>query len=441
MEDAFLRDREADEAEAPKPSESKPAETKPGPEAAKPRKARPKRRIGRWLLILALIAAGAALAAWRLGWFAEEAPSYLTAPARRGDIEETVLATGVVKPSKLVAAGAQASGRILSVDVALGQKVKAGDQIAQIDSVTQENALRTAGASLAQIRAQRVEKEALLVQAELTLARQQRMAARNAVAQSELEAAEADAKSIRAQIDALDAQIEEAEVAVETAKANLGYTKITAPIDGTVLAIVTQAGTTVNASQSTPTIAVLGQLDVMTVRAEISEADIVKVAPGQPIWFTVLGAPERRFEATLGSIEPAPESITNDSALGSSSASSSSTEAIYYIGVFDADNADGTLRTYMTAEVHIVLGRAENALLIPASALGRRGKDGRASVRVLKPDGQVERRKIKTGLTDKIDVEVLDGLEEGERVVTGSRAASGSGSGNGSGRRSTRIRF
>src|SRR3546814_14185966 len=96
------------------------------------------------------------------------------------------------------------------------------------------------------------------------------MVAQNAVSQADYEAAEAAVSTTRAQIEALEAQIVEAEVAVEIARVNLGYTRITAPIDGTVLAIVTQEGQTVNASQSAPTIIVLGQIDIIPARAEIS---------------------------------------------------------------------------------------------------------------------------------------------------------------------------
>src|SRR3546814_13405306 len=138
------------------------------------------------------------------------------------------------------------------------------------------------------------------------------MVAQNAVSQADYEAAEAAVATTRAQIEALEAQIVEAEVAVEIARVNLGYTRITAPIDGTVLAIVTQEGQTVNASQSAPTIIVLGQIDIMTVRAEISEADIVHVRPGQAVTFTILGDPDPRYEATRGRHEPAPESTPRD---------------------------------------------------------------------------------------------------------------------------------
>lgn len=400
-----------------------PAPKAPASDAATAR-ARPRRRIWRWMLALLILGLGA----YAYTRYAAPKPStsLMSAPVVRGKVEETVLASGTLKPARLVAVGSQASGRILSLKVKLGQKVKAGDLIAQIDSVTQENALRTAEASLANMRAQKAEKEATLVLNQQTLTRQRTMVAQRAVSQADYEAADAQVKVTRAQLAALDAQIISAQVAVETARANLGYTRITAPVDGTVLALVAQEGQTVNASQSAPTIVILGQLDVMTVRAEISEADIVKVAPGMPLWFTVVGAPDERYEGRLEFIEPAPESIKSDSSFAtstsssSSSSSSTSSSAIYYIGVFDVPNPKGRLRTYMTAEVHIVLGQATDVLTVPAAALERAGRGYR--VRVLNPDGTTERRRVEVGLNDKVTAEIRSGLSEGEKVVTGEAA-------------------
>jgi len=370
------------------------------------------------LLIIALIVLAGAGYTYRSSFMGAKAPSIMTAVVSTGTVEETVLATGTLKPSKLVAVGAQASGRVTALKVALGQQVAKGDLIAEIDSVSQENALRTARASLAKIRAQRVEKEASLLLAEQTLARQKSMLEKKAVSQADFETAEATVKTTRAQIDALDASIIEAEVAVSTAEANLGYTQITAPIDGTVLAVVTQEGQTVNAAQSAPTIVIMGQLDVMTIRAEISEADIVRVNAGQPVHFTILSDPDRRYDATLASIEPAPESIRSDSSFSSSSSGSSSSSAIYYNGIFNVPNEDGRLRTYMTAQVHIVLGRAEDALTVPSAALGLRNADGSYSVRVVEGD-RIVPRKVVIGLNDKVIAEVLSGLAKGDKVVTG----------------------
>lgn len=388
-------------------------------------------RIVAVLAALALAGAGG-YQVWQ-HYFTTPAPLLLTAKVTRGDVEETVLASGILKPSRLVAVGAQVSGRITAVAVALGQQVKAGDLIAGIDSVTQENALKIAEAALASTRAQRRERETTLALNEQTLERYRQMLERRAVSQSDYDNAAAAVTITRAQIEALDAQIAQGEVGIRTAQANLGYTRITAPIDGTVLSIVSQEGQTVNANQSTPTIVILGQLDTMTVRAEISEADIVKVREGQALWFTILGEPQTRYDAVLRSIEPAPESIRSDSSIAAttSGSSSASTGAIYYNGLFDVPNPDGRLRTYMTAQVNIVLGRAEGVLTIPAAALGPRDADGFHSVRVPGADGQVARRKVRIGLNDKVTAQVLEGLAEGDLVVTGQGTAGQSGSGSG----------
>ena len=371
-------------------------------------------------------------------YFVEQQPSFITARVTRGNVEETVLASGTLKPARLVAVGSQVSGRITSVKVALGQVVSEGDLIAEIDSVTQANALRTAEATVANRRAQLEERQATLTLNQQILARQEQMLSRNAISRADYESAIAAVAQSRAQIAALQAELTSGQVAIETAQANLDYTKITAPIEGTVLAIVSQEGQTVNATQSTPTIVILGQLDTMIVRAEISEADVGKVKPGQEVWFTTMGDTATRYDAVLESIEPAPESIRNDPTIassGGSGTSSSSSEAIYYNGVFRVPNPDGRLRTYMTAQVNIVLGSAKDVLTIPSSALGAQSEDGRYSVRILGRDGTIAQRPIETGLNDKVRVEIRSGLDEGDRVVTGSGSSGVRPSGGFGGRR------
>jgi macrolide-specific efflux system membrane fusion protein len=377
-------------------------------------------------LALAVAAIGAGVWWWSVPKEGASAAAVLTTPVTRGDLEETVLATGILKPAKLVAVGAQVSGRVVDLAVDLGQTIKEGDLVAEIESTTQRNDLRTAQAAVDNLRAQRAEKEAILTQAEADRARQERTLARRASSQADYDAAVATVATTTAQIAALDAQIVEAEVAVETAQVDLGYARITAPMDGTVLAIVTQEGQTVNASQSAPTIVVLGQLDRMTVRLEISEVDVLKVTPGMPVRFSVLGDAARTYDAVLDSIEPAPESITSDSALGESSSSASdSTSAIYYIGVFTIPNPDGVLRTYMTAEARIVVGQAKDVPLIPFSALNAMNPDGSYRVQVMEDGGAIVERRVTVGLNDKSRAQVLSGLEVGERLVTGQASAAG----------------
>ncbi|MEZ2218783.1 efflux RND transporter periplasmic adaptor subunit [Rhizobium sp. RCC_161_2] len=386
------------------------------------------------VLAASVLLVGAGVFLFRDDIVPEQASSAITAMVTRGNVEEAVLASGTFKPIKLVAVGAQVSGRITALDVKLGDEVQKDTLIAEIDSTTQSNDLRTAQASLANVKAQRQESEADLENAQLTLTRQRTIFRSQAGSKADLDTAEANVKKITAQIAALDAQIIAAEVAVETARANLSYTRITAPMDGTVLAIVNQQGQTVNAAQSAPTIVILGELDTMVVRTEISEADIVKVKVGQPVYFTILGDPATRYDAVLQSIEPAPESITSDSSVtssssttssssSSSSTSSSSSSAIYYNGVFAVPNQENHFRTYMSAEVHIVLGAAKNALTIPSSALGVKTADGSYGVQVIGTDGKQVGRTVVIGLNNNVTAEVLSGLSEGERVVIGEASA------------------
>jgi len=186
-----------------------------------------------------------------------------------------------------------------------------------------------------------------------------------------------------------------------------------------VLAVVARQGQTVNAVQSAPTIVMLGNQAVMTVYAEISEADVVHTTVGQEAFFTILGDAGRRYCSTLRDIAPAPESITNEdaSSLTSPALSAGSRTAMYYNGQFDVDNSDGRLRSYMTAQVRIVLGRAHNVLTIPSAALGARAGDGSYSVQVRGADGRAVARRIAIGLDDQIQVEVRSGLKQGEQVV------------------------
>ena len=382
---------------------------------------------------IAMAAAAAGLGGW-LWWQSQSSDTngVLTAAVTRAPIEQTVLASGILKPSRLVAVGAQVSGRITAVHVSVGQPVSEGDLIAEIDSVTQPNELRTAEASLASARAQRAEKEATLTLNQRSLERQAQMLSRGTTTSAEYDSAIAAVAVTRAQIDALDAQIAQSELGIETAVANLGYTQITAPIAGTVLAIVSQEGQTVNATSATPTIVILGQLDVMTVHTEISEADIGRVRSGQPLWFTTLGDTSPRYDGELGTIEPAPATIRTDSTIDSTNTSTSSASAVYYNGTFDVPNADGLLRTYQTVQVSFVLGRTEDALVIPVNALGAQGTDGRVAVQVQAADGRIEVRQVATGLNSGMAVEITDGVSEGERVVIGqalSRAGSSAAAG------------
>jgi macrolide-specific efflux system membrane fusion protein len=341
-------------------------------------------------------------------------------------IEDTVLASGTIEPSHLLSVGAQASGRIMGLRVALGDHVAKGTLVAEIDPSTQKNALENAQAVLDQERAQRLSRQEALKAAELAFRRAQVTVAQEATSQADYETAEASFHGLQADLVALDAQIRQAVVAVDTARVNLGYTKVVAPIDGTVIAVVAPEGQTVNAVQAVPTIVKLADLSTMTVKAEISEADVIRVHPGQKVYFTILGRPERRYEATLRAVEPAPESMATDTSTtpgGGATAGGAVSAAVYYDGLFDVANPGLALRPAMTAEVHIVLAEAAQALVIPAGALGEAFPDGQRAVRVAAADGRVQTRRVRVGINNRLEAQVLSGLAAGERVIVSDAAA------------------
>ena len=346
-------------------------------------------------------------------------PEYVTEPAVMRDVEQVVLAGGVLSAVRQVSVGAQVSGQLKSVKVALGDRVEQGQLIAEIDDLPQQNALRTAQAELTMRRAELAARSANLQRDELAYQRQARMAANDSTSRAALEQAAAQRAVARADEAVAKAQINQAETKVENAKVDLGYTRILSPIDGVIVAVVSKEGQTLSAVQMAPTIVKVAQTDQMTVKAEISEADITRVKPGLPVYFNILGEPDRRYNARLRAVEPAPESEQKEDAASASmgTTGSATSQAVYYNGLFEIDNPDNILRIAMTAQVFIVLESIQNTLAIPASALGARADDGRYTVRVLGADGQAQDKQVKIGLNNNVDAQVIEGLTEGDRVI------------------------
>lgn len=387
----------------------------------------------RWLILMALVVV---LGAGTAGYFVMGAPAKdevpRTVPVTRGNVEETVLATGTIEASSLVSVGAEVSGRIKSLNVALGDNVKTGEVIAEIDSLNQENAVKAAEASLANIEAQKSIQQASLAQARVALERAEKLNPQKLISDADYQAAQLGVQTAEGQLQAIDAQIQQAEISVDSAKLNLDRTRIVAPSDGTIVAVAVEVGQSVNANNASPTIVKIANLDRMVVKAEISEADVPRVKPGQKVYFTILGDPDKRIDATLRAVEPAPSSIADDTV----SSSSSSGTAVYYNGLFDVDNPDHRLRISMTAQVTIVLKSADNVLTVPASVLTQKTRDGSYAVTVWSQQSEaVEPRKVTVGLNNKITAEVTGGLDEGDLVISG---VAGAAAGESSARSSSR---
>jgi macrolide-specific efflux system membrane fusion protein len=369
--------------------------------------------------LLCLLAIGA------LVWFVTapaQENTYDTEQITRGDIEKTVLATGILKPALQVSVGAQVNGQLQKLYVKQGDRVTRGQLLAEIDPTLQQNALRKSEAALQSAEAQKQVTQATLKQYQQELKRQLKLDRDGSGVKSDLEKAQAQLQTQVAQLKVNDAQIVQAQMELETAKANLGFTRIVAPIDGEVLGIVTKEGQTIVSSQTVPTILVLADVDTMTVHTRISETDILKVHVGQPLWFYVVADPKQRYESVMGSIQEAPnEALQEDNA---SSSSNQQASAVYYSGVFAIANGKRLLRTSMTAQVFIITEQAKNALRVPVAAFGeQRGKD-RYQVQVMNGN-QLESRWVRIGLNDRQFAEVKEGLKEGDRVVLAGSANHG----------------
>ncbi|BEJ48650.1 macrolide transporter subunit MacA [Aeromonas dhakensis] len=362
---------------------------------------------------IALLALVPVLAIGWLAWPSKAPEPVLTAEVTRQDVEQTVLASGVLQAIEQVDVGAQVSGQVTYLAVEAGQHVKQGDLLAEIDPLIAQNNLKTAEADLASRRAQLKIKQAQLKQNELSWRRQQQMFRQEASSRADLESAEAQLAVTRAELQGALAEVDNAQIKVERAKTELGYNRIQAPMDGTVVSIVTRQGQTLAASQTVPTLLKLANLETMTVKAQISEADVTRVKAGMPVYFTLMGDPDTRYHGTLRTVELAPTNINEQA----TSTTATNNAAVYYYALFDVPNPDHTLRVAMTTQVTIVLGERKQVLTIPQTALGKRLGENEYEVTLLKEDDQKETRRIKTGMKDDIKVEVVSGLSEQEKVT------------------------
>jgi macrolide-specific efflux system membrane fusion protein len=342
-------------------------------------------------------------------------PTFTTDVIKRGDIENVVLTNGVIYASKLVNVGAQVSGVIETIPVKLGDTLKQGDLITQINNLTQKNTLKEAQASLKSINAQYRSKQAQIKEATAEFKRKKAMLIDGATSQSEYDSAESTLAVYTADLDRLSAEKEQALIGVDNAKLDLGYTTIEAPIDGTVIYVSVEKGQTVNASQDTPTIVELAQLDVMTIKAQVSEADVIRVKAGQDVYFTILGSSGKKYHGTLRAIEPGPTLLSGDD----SDLVIGDDEAIYYNALFDVENPDHLLRIGMTAQVSIILASSEDALLVPSQVLvSKPGPETRYQVPV-QVDDDIEYRDVEVGINNKVYAEILSGLDENELIIVG----------------------
>lgn len=342
---------------------------------------------------------------------------YITETVKRGDIINTVLATGSVSAYQKVSVGAQVSGQIKELKVKLGQSVKKGDLIAQIDSTQQKNELETAKSNLNIYKSQLKSKNISLNIAQAKYTRQLNLMKESASSKVDLEDAKSNLALAKSEVEVLKSQIEQANISVKNAVVNLGYTQITSPLDGVIVSIPIEEGQTVNSNQTTPTIVEIADLSKVIIKPEISEGDITKVKAGMNVDFSIIASPEEVYHTKLISVDPGTTTLTDGTATSSSSSSSSSSSAIYYYGNMVVSNENQKLRISMTTQNTITVEEVKNVLIVPTITIDK--ENGKYFVSVLNKNiNREEKREIKTGISDSMNTEVISGLNENEEVIS-----------------------
>ncbi len=424
------------------------------------------------LIVVIALAAGSAF--WF--WPEKSGGEWMTAVVERADIEDVVTASGTLQPRDYVDVGTQVSGQLMKLHVDVGARVEAGDLLAEIDPAVYLSRVEASRAQLRNQRAQLQDRRAQLTLAEYQYERQQNLTREDATTIEALQSAEANLMSVQAQIEALTAQIEQTESTLRGDDANLGYTKIYAPMSGTVVSLSTRQGQTLNANQQAPIVLRIADLSVMTVQTQVSEADVSKLTLGMDVYFTTLGNRNERFYGKVRQILPTPEVLNN---------------VVLFNALFDVPNSRQTLMTQMTAQVFFVLAAADDALIVPITAVtaaARQGAQPRpaggagpradgprpagsesagprpaglggpgmrngasseqrsmqrpmqreerqeqqgqeqrdaprsfATVQVVDERGRIEERRVELGVSNRVSMQVLSGVEVGERVIIGSQ--------------------
>ncbi|MGF7493401.1 efflux RND transporter periplasmic adaptor subunit [Campylobacter concisus] len=379
------------------------------------------------LIILLILGVGGYFVYDKFFNIKDEKVEFITKKAKKGSFSKKVDATGEIFATELIDVGAQVSGQIKKLYVKLGDQIKKGDMIASIDSSTQQNSIDNKEAQLAIYKAQFESAKVALNIAKTQFDRENALFSKNATSKQEFESAKNTYSANSAKIKELEAQIKQTNIELSTAKINLGYTKITAPRDGTVVSVQVEEGQTVNANQTTPTIVNIADLSHVKMKMQIAEGDITKIKVGTPVEYSILSEPTKKFQTTVSSIDPGLTTLS-DGSYGSSSSSkssysssSSSSSAVYYYAQSIVDNKDGILRIGMTTQNELLITNVEDAIIVPS--IGIKKDENGTFVYVLK-DGKPVKTAVKTGIKDNLDTQIISGINEGDEIITSQGSSS-----------------
>jgi macrolide-specific efflux system membrane fusion protein len=331
-----------------------------------------------------------------------------TVKVQRGDIQETVGAAGKLQLYKYADAYAQIAGQVKDVLVAVGDTVKANNMVLEISPTLQPAKAENNRAQTARMQAELADQRAQLDFAELQFKRQTQLKAQNATREDAFESSRMNVSSARARVDAIDAQIRQLEATVKIEEDSRKQTEVLAPISGTVVTLAARAGQMVSAAQPAVPLMRIADLSKLTVASRVAEGDVTRLRGGMQANFTTPGYPGRRWSGKLRQVIPVAAEGTGEQG-----------KQAFYIVLFEVNNGEHELMSGMSTQVQFVVAQAQNTLLLPAKALGAPDADGRYSVNLLDAQRRVAVRKLKIGLRNAQEVQVLSGLAEGEQVLVG----------------------
>ncbi len=362
-------------------------------------------------IILAIFAIGIIVLGRKSG-----AAAFRTEPVSKGDIQQTVTATGTVNAVTTVQVGTQVSGTIKLLYVDFNSRVKKGQIIARIDPATFEAQVQQSQANLLAAQANLDKSNAALIDTKRTFERNKELLAKHLIAQSDLDTAETNYLSAQAQIGVSKAAVEQAKAALEYDKTNLDHTKIVSPVNGIVISRNVDVGQTVAASFQTPTLFTIAEdLTKMQIDTNVAESDVGVVKVGQNVEFAVDAYSDNTFKGKVWQIRQAPITVQN---------------VVTYDVVIQVNNRDLKLMPGMTANVNIIVSMSNDVLRITNAALRFRfpersssaGTAGAAEVK--KPvvwvleNGRPKRTPMTPGITDGTYTEVVSGnLREGQALI------------------------
>jgi HlyD family secretion protein len=379
-----------------------------------------KRRI--LLILTGLLATTVAAAAYYRNANGDGSPGLTTIAVSRGDVVQSVQATGTLEAVTTVQVGSQVSGTIASLSADFNSQVRKGQVIARLEPSVLQSQVEQARATLLKLQSDADRSRVALEDAQTQQRRAETLSSQQLLPASELDAARIATREAEAAQKSASAQVAQSRAALGMAQVNLSHTTITAPIDGTVISRSVDVGQTVAASMQAPVLFTIAQdLRHMQVNASVDEADIGHIAADQQVTFKVDAYPGEPFKGTVRQVRLAPVVDQN---------------VVSYITVIDVPNPDLRLKPGMTATVAIELARADAVLKVPNTALRFRpdadtlaalgqpasaGSRARGTRQVWVLAGESLRPvRVELGVNDGTSTAIVGGdLQEGARVVTG----------------------